>query len=352
MPLLFISHAVADKPLVDELFDLLQTGCDLRRESIFCSSVEGAGIATGAEFIAWIEEHLVDSSLVVLVLSANFYASRFCLAEMGAAWALKKNIFPIMLPNTARDPGVVFLGRQSAQLDGTGLDDLRDAVALVRPEAAAATARWSIKKERFLERAGQLVRDLSQPQTVDRAQLDAERERAAAAIQLYQEAEDTIRDLREHIQMLENAKDAEEVKSIRAQFEPKAERYADLRKELRSEFADLTRVEVRALYATVNGEEWIPGRDTWDYFEKELEKAVKSKWLIEHEMMSGATAYTINTEHPRLEGIVEKLEELRSVIADLPEPLKKGFERDEGYLLELENWQYWNDALLWIPLLD
>ncbi len=41
---LFISHAEVDKPLVDPFVDLLQTGIDVPRTSIFCTSLEGMGI--------------------------------------------------------------------------------------------------------------------------------------------------------------------------------------------------------------------------------------------------------------------------------------------------------------------
>jgi hypothetical protein len=38
----FISHAVADKKLVDALVDLLQVGCNLSTQQIFASSIDGA----------------------------------------------------------------------------------------------------------------------------------------------------------------------------------------------------------------------------------------------------------------------------------------------------------------------
>jgi hypothetical protein len=195
----FVSHAASDKQVADELYDLLQTGCDLRREDIVCSSVEGAGIATGDDFIRWIDEHLARSSLVLLLLSSNYFASKYCLAEMGAAWALKKAVYPIVLPSVGRDPGVVFLGRQSARLDAPGLDDLRDRVANHFPHASKATARWSVKRAAFLEAITAIVDQLPLPAFVARAELERERARSGAAVQLFKEAEDEIRGLRDRI---------------------------------------------------------------------------------------------------------------------------------------------------------
>ncbi|MHC4458485.1 MAG: methyltransferase domain-containing protein [Planctomycetota bacterium] len=113
-------------PVVDDLYDLLQMGCNLKREEIFCSPVEGAGIETGEDFVEWIDEKMVAAQLVILFVTPNYFASRFCVAEMGAAWALKKDIFPLTIPGMPRDAGAVLLGKQTAVVEPTGLDELRD----------------------------------------------------------------------------------------------------------------------------------------------------------------------------------------------------------------------------------
>jgi hypothetical protein len=126
MPSIFISHASADKPIIDHFFDLVQTGCNIRLEDIFCTSIDGAGIETGSEFVDWIHRHIHFADLVILVVTPNYFASKFCVAEMGAAWALERNVFPMILPNMPRDIGAVMIGRQTAVIDQGGLDDLRD----------------------------------------------------------------------------------------------------------------------------------------------------------------------------------------------------------------------------------
>lgn len=352
MPKIFVSHASADKPLVDELFDLLQTGCDLRLENLLCSSVEGAGVSTGDEFITWINTNLCSADLIILLLTPNYYASKFCLAEMGAAWALQKDVFPLVLPTLARDPGVLFLGRQAAHLDSPGLDDLRDRVSKYHSNAAERTARWSIKKKRFLEKVDDIILALPQPALVEWTKLVEEQERTAAATQLYSEADEEIRELKKKIRLLENAKDAEEVRQIKAQFEPVVERYNEAVKIARSSLYDLSRVEVRAVYSSVSGDEWTPSHNTSESWEKEIEKAVKSKWLIMHEYMYDHTAYTANRDHPRLQEAFEALDELRTIIAEMPEDIRAEIEQENGFLLELANWQFWDEALLYLPLLE
>lgn len=352
MAALFISHAAADKPVVDELFDLLQTGCSLGHAAIACTSVEGAGIDTGTDFIEWIERNLADAQLVVLVLSPNYYASKFCIAELGAAWALKHNIFPLMLPTVARDPGVVFLGRQSARLDPTGLDELRDRILELFDQASRSTSRWVLKRSAFFERVEVLLDKLPKPAVVERDQLEQAEESTREAMRLYKEAVAEVRALRDHIQRLEKAKDAAEVQQIRAQLTPAVDRFEALRKTLRSELHDLERVEVRAIFETLSGSEWFPASDTWEMYQSSLERAAKSKWLIEHEHMGEAVSFTANEEHPRLEPIFEMLKELREILAELPTSVRKALEAEAGCLFDLSNWQFWEDQLLYSSLVE
>lgn len=56
---IFISHAVADKALVDRFVELLQIGSNVNGEDIFCSSLEGMGIPTGKNFIEFIKSQTI-----------------------------------------------------------------------------------------------------------------------------------------------------------------------------------------------------------------------------------------------------------------------------------------------------
>jgi len=184
MPLIFISHTSFDKIIIDDFFDLLQMGCDLRREEIFCSSVDGAGIETGKDFTDWIHANLEKSRIVILFLTENYYASRFCVAEMGAAWALDKEVFPLVVPGIERDPGAVMLGRQSALVDERGLDDLRDRIARQYPLASQATSRWSLKKDEFLRRFREKIPQLPKPPLIHRKLLEEEKKRTTEAMKM------------------------------------------------------------------------------------------------------------------------------------------------------------------------
>jgi hypothetical protein len=313
MPLIFISHAQADKPVVDDLFDLLQTGCDVRREEIVCTSVDGAEIRTGDDFIEWIREKIQVSNLIILFITPNYFASHFCVAEMGAAWALQKEVFPLVAPTIERDLGGVMLGRQTSIVDETGLDHLRDRVALHYPAAAQATARWSLKKDEFLVKFRTKLSKLPSPPVVDRSQLEHEKERTSEAMRMNQQLTDENKRLHEHIALLEKTKDRSDVEGIRAKFFPEEERYSNLVKEVSDQLMKLSKIEVRFVYSSVRNETWIPGRDCIEEYRMDIERAKQSYWILVWESGESASI-TANREHPRLRKVFQSIKELEDFI--------------------------------------
>lgn len=94
---IFISHATADKEIVELLIDLLED-IGLKSNQIFCSSFEGYGIPLGENFLDRIKQELASDVMVLFMITNNFYESKVCLCEMGAAWALSKGHIPIVVP--------------------------------------------------------------------------------------------------------------------------------------------------------------------------------------------------------------------------------------------------------------
>jgi len=87
---IFISHAAADLELVEKFLDLLQLGVGVSRTNIFCSSTKGA-IPNGEFFVNHILSELASADVVFSILSESYFASAFCLAEVGAAQILSSS---------------------------------------------------------------------------------------------------------------------------------------------------------------------------------------------------------------------------------------------------------------------
>src|SRR5712671_6783557 len=95
----FLSHATRDKELADLVEDLIETGIGVQHHEVFCTSLEGLGIPSGTpDFKEYIRTELDGCETVVAFISENYYASPFCMSELGAVWVLAKNFFPILVP--------------------------------------------------------------------------------------------------------------------------------------------------------------------------------------------------------------------------------------------------------------
>lgn len=93
----FISHASKDSEIVEEMIEVLES-IGLDSNQIFCTSFEGYGIELGENSLDSIKGELSSDSLVIFILSKNFYESPVCLCEMGATWVLAKEHIPVLVP--------------------------------------------------------------------------------------------------------------------------------------------------------------------------------------------------------------------------------------------------------------
>lgn len=209
------------------------------------------------------------------------------------------------VPGIERDPGAVMLGRQSALVDESGLDDLRDRIARQYPSASQATSRWSLKKDEFLRKFRNKISELPKPPLIHRKLFEEEKERTTEAMKMNEQLTEETRLLEEKVKILEKAKDAEEVKKIRAKFETEDTHYNELVKAVSKQLEKLTRIEIRSVYASIIGEYWKPSRETWQDFRQGIERAVQSKWI--NEVGIEKDSYTANRDHPKMKPIFETL---------------------------------------------
>lgn len=100
---IFFSHASADKELVERVVDFFVSSMDIQRREIFCTSLKGT-LPPGKEFIPRIKQEIAGCKVVVMLITQAYLESPFCLAELGAAWALNQEIYPLTVsPVTYKD---------------------------------------------------------------------------------------------------------------------------------------------------------------------------------------------------------------------------------------------------------
>jgi len=153
MPKLFISHAAKDAELVEDFVDLLQVGVGIHPDDMFCSSLPGMNIPTGAAFVEYIKTQVMNPTLVVLIISPEFLRSQFCNNEVGATWALSLPIHPLLVPPVDfADVRGVLAGKQVGELNNKeSLNDLRDDLNQ-QFGLTLRTSHWERKRDRFLSK--------------------------------------------------------------------------------------------------------------------------------------------------------------------------------------------------------
>ncbi len=151
MKKVFISHSANDKEIVRELIELLE-GMGVNSEKIFCSSFEGYGIKLGVNWLDAIKEELTDESLVLFVLTTNFYNSHMCQCELGAVWANTLKHIPILVPPlTNNDLEYILRNQQSMTInDENKLNSLYEEINDWFELTPIRANIWKLKVDRFL----------------------------------------------------------------------------------------------------------------------------------------------------------------------------------------------------------
>jgi hypothetical protein len=351
-PSILISHAKDDEQVIREFVDLLQTGCDIRQKAISCTSIEGTDVGTGDKFVDWIEEHLAPADLVILFVTPNYLASRFCIAEMGASWALNRPVYPLVAPGVDRDLGTVMLGRQTVRVDATGLDKLYTQVTCLFLENGSKVEHWNVQKNAFLERFGELFFSLPKPKTVSQEALRSVEDELKAAMQIKKEDRKRISELEDQVALLEQVKDAKEVEAIRRQFDHEEEYYLSLTTRIRGELQRLDPVEVRCLYASIALSGWQPSGDTWHIYRSDIDGMLERKRIVLLEE-GNHTELLANSEQPSYKGLIGAIDELKHFInEEASGDLLKRLQDDNETFIDVRNRDYWERVPYGKRLLD
>ena len=103
-PMVFISHAEADKKFANEMVALLEFIGIKGKDNILCTSVDGYRIPLGCDIIEYLRETFNKKNLFVIILHThNYYTRPVCMNEMGAAWALKTKYISVLAPDFGFD---------------------------------------------------------------------------------------------------------------------------------------------------------------------------------------------------------------------------------------------------------
>ncbi|HUU17854.1 MAG TPA: TIR domain-containing protein [Sedimentisphaerales bacterium] len=337
---IFLSHALKDKVLADKLADLLTNGCAVDPNNILCTSLEGKGIPAGTpNFIEYLREQIREPRLVILLLSENYFASLFCLCELGAVWGMGLSCFPLVVPPTNRSKLRATLAvTQAGDITSQSyLDELRDMVK-DKVRRHVPTATWSVKRDAFLNGLDDLIKSLPSPTHVPLEKLKAAEDKYKAALEDIRNKEKEIRTLKAQISDLEKCKDCDQVSAVARKYSTDDKVFGELCANTRSALENLEYATMVTLFWSIRGDNYRPkGRDEWD---EVREAETREEVYVDDDCCD------LNEDHPRVEKAQEALDELQNFLSELKNPeLKQRFERENEFPLSLTNKDFWSKFL-------
>lgn len=337
---IFISHAVKDKPLADALVDLLQLGANVNSDNVFCSSLEGLGIPSGANFVSHIKQEIQRPKVVIALISPNYLASQFCLCELGATWAMSHQMIPLLVPPLSyADVQGVMTGVQLTKVDyKDGLNQFRDQLQVALGIQGAPTARWEKKRDQFLNDLTAILADLPKPQVVSAAEHDKVKQDYDDAKVEIDDLENRLDAQKSLIDQLSAAKDKTEVVRIKAAHSSEGETLLKLEEAMARALKEVPRaVSFVSFKEIASGQGVVLDDNRAKDFAEEI-KAAADERLVDIDDRGGCT---LNRRHPKIRPIEEAYEALSKFLAGDIDDLVEGFEAQHQAPLELNNRKYW-----------
>lgn len=221
----FISHAAKESDLAQALVTLIEEGIGVPEKEIFCSSLPGYGIPTGDQFVGYIKQQLQGPKVVVLLLTPSYFESKFCVSELGAAWAMSHTIYPILVPPLQYgDVKDVLLATQVMKIDDDiGYNQLRDHLQKTVLCNEASPTKWDTKRRGFLKALETLLPEVAPASHVSadaHAALQSQLSEARAELDANEE---DLQRLKAQLQATEQLKDKAEVASVQGEFAPETD---------------------------------------------------------------------------------------------------------------------------------
>ena len=314
VPHLFISHASADKKLIDAFIDLLQTGIGLNHDQVFCTSLEGMDIPKGKDFIEFIHDKIQDPFLVIMVITPSYYESAFCLCELGAAWAMSHSSFPIICPPIEfSDLEGVLKNKEVGKIDHPeDLDSLRDRIVEDGEiEKPSPTSRWNVKRDQFLKKIKMLIPKMEGFTKVSIDKYTELQDDYEAALQDALEKEEQIEKAHRTIKKLKKIKDKEEVQDVLLEDMDEWKKFGAIAKDAKNYLDKLSNVAVEALYYEYFGGSYNPTYWDKDWLRDEVGKAQERGYIS----IGSDGDIEPNKNNPRISRAVEKLDKLERFLA-------------------------------------
>lgn len=256
MPGIFVSHASADRVLVDPFVEtIIRLGCEVPKEAIFYSSGEDTGIPAGSNLNEYLRSKLENVSIVIAIVSPSFQIRPYCVAELGAAWSAVGKLFPIAIPGMGHsDMQGVLSGMIVRHLDSSAaLDELHDLLC-DNMHLSPGAKTWGKFKNQWLVRLDGYVGQLPKVRVITSDDYDRATADLAGAREALREAEDKVKELEVKVDRLVVAQSMKEAVEIALPEDERA-RFDVLGKRAHEALVKVPTVVRDAIWLNLRGEE-------------------------------------------------------------------------------------------------
>lgn len=341
---IFVSHAATDKAIAEKVVDLLNTAMAIDvQKDVFCTSLEGLKIPPGKDFKQFVKEQIQEPKIVLLLISQNYLASPFCLAEVGASWAMSHCIIPFLVPPTKFDDmKAVLAGIHALKIEDPS--DWNEALAVFKTELKIDpnTNRWERKRDEQLEAIRSLISKQNPPLIVPLGKLQAAEEKLKGANLEIVALETKNKQLEKLLGEIKKSKDAKEVARIELANLPAATAFEKISGHASDELGFFPKEIREAFYYHFRGESpptpragFMNTEDRWE----EIHRAVEDGYFID----AGEGAQ-LNENNPKVREAIKALSELKKFTEKTPE-LAEPYETEHGHEFSFSLRPFWETNL-------
>jgi hypothetical protein len=335
---IFISHASADKKIVDALVDHILIGAiGFKHQEIFYTSGEGMGVNSGADWRNSIRSNLLIVDVIFLIITPNYKSSEICLNEMGAAWTTDKVVLPVIIdPITYKTVGVLAEVNQVEKLNTSkGLDNICDELLKVfKNMSPPKQARWTVQKKKCLEDINSCLKNEPFPKPVTKESIITLEETVKDLAEQNEVLFDDNAELRKYIESLESKKDAVVILEARKESGQinSIEEFEDLIGEIQSILDTFDSSLITSIFNDYTCSELdIP----YHIYKSDIERAKAKKFLDDD--------YQVSWHSKIMMQLSDKLSELSNYIEDLDEETYNALEV-EYETLDIKNMTFWENV--------
>lgn len=340
---IFVSHAAIDKEIIEQVVDLLNTGMGIDvQNNVFCSSLEGMKIPPGEDFKHFIKSQIQQPKIVLLLISNNYLSSQFCLAELGASWAMSHKAIPILIPPVKfSDMKAVLANVNALRIDDP--TDWNEALELFKKILGIQpnVNRWERKRDQAIEAVKALIPKQATPQIVPLTQYKQLEAKISDANKEISELESTVKEQANFIVELKKLKDSGQVAAAEMKNLSSGKKFDRAIGEAKKELDQVPRIVREALYY-----EFLDRTLAWGGFgeeskNEEMERAIEKKLLRN----LGEEGATINDSHPKIKRAIEALNRLQKFVDRESSELVEVYEEEHDEPLAFTSRYFWETFL-------